>query len=183
MLTRASAIAEAGWVLSQPPIVTSPSNWYPTAHELDGVGDDLPADERGLHPLVAHRHRVVDGDRVELQGRPSGVPHAPLHLVRPAPSGCSCRAGPPPTCSRSRLSASQSPRPSGRWRAASPAAESSRCPRSVWLGVPSRLFARKSEVTRLRSFISVVIGKSIFARKERPRRADTSGKASPLHAF
>src|SRR5439155_27224787 len=35
-------------------------------HELDRVGDDLTADERGLHPLASHRDAVGDGDRVEL---------------------------------------------------------------------------------------------------------------------
>ena len=33
--------------------------------ELDRVGDDFAADERGLHPLMPHRDTVGDGDRVE----------------------------------------------------------------------------------------------------------------------
>ena len=49
--------------------------------ELDRVGDDLAADERGLHALRAHRHAVADRDRVELHGRPAGGPDAGLdHL-------------------------------------------------------------------------------------------------------
>ena len=35
-------------------------------HQLDRVGDHLAADQRGLHPLSAHRHPVGDGDGVEL---------------------------------------------------------------------------------------------------------------------
>ena len=45
-------------------------------HGFDGVGDDLPADERRMHPLVAHCYAVGDGDRDELEGEPAGQ-HAP----------------------------------------------------------------------------------------------------------
>ena len=41
-------------------------------HQLDRVGDHLAADQRGLHPLGAHRHPVGDGDRVELHRRAAG---------------------------------------------------------------------------------------------------------------
>ncbi len=33
--------------------------------ELDRIGDDLAADQRGFHPLMPHRDAVGDGDRVE----------------------------------------------------------------------------------------------------------------------
>ena len=46
--------------------------------ELDRVGDDLAADERGLHALGAHRHAVADGDGVELHRRAAGRPDALL---------------------------------------------------------------------------------------------------------
>ena len=45
-------------------------------HRLDRVGDDLPAHQRGAHPLCAHRNPVGHGDRDELDGVPTGVPHA-----------------------------------------------------------------------------------------------------------
>ena len=41
-------------------------------HQLDRVGDHLAADQRGLHPLGAHRHPVGDGDGVELHRRAAG---------------------------------------------------------------------------------------------------------------
>jgi hypothetical protein len=37
-------------------------------HQLDGVGDHLPGDQRRLHTLVAHRDAVGDRDRRELEG-------------------------------------------------------------------------------------------------------------------
>ena len=40
-------------------------------HQLDRVGDHLAADQRGLHPLGAHRDAVGDGDGVELHRRPA----------------------------------------------------------------------------------------------------------------
>ena len=54
------------------------------AHQLDGVGDDLPADERPFHALGAHHHAVADGDGVELHGRRAGRPDALLHPLRQA---------------------------------------------------------------------------------------------------
>src|SRR5438552_1336512 len=35
-------------------------------HQLDGIGDPVAADQRGLHALGAHRNAVGDRDRVEL---------------------------------------------------------------------------------------------------------------------
>ena len=40
-------------------------------HGLDRVGDDLAADERRPHPLVAHRDSVGHGDRAELERYPT----------------------------------------------------------------------------------------------------------------
>ena len=45
---------------------------------LDRVGDDLAADERGAHALVAHADAVADGDRAEL--------HAGTHRQRRTPA-------------------------------------------------------------------------------------------------
>ena len=53
--------------------------------ELDRVGDDLAADERGLHAFGAHRHAVADRDRVELHRRAAGRADARLdELGQPA---------------------------------------------------------------------------------------------------
>ena len=46
--------------------------------QLDGVGDDLAADQRGLHALGAHGDAVGDGDGVELHRRAAGFAHALL---------------------------------------------------------------------------------------------------------
>src|SRR2546430_17283826 len=35
-------------------------------HQLDGIGDPVAANQRGLHALGAHRNAVGDRDRVEL---------------------------------------------------------------------------------------------------------------------
>ena len=53
-------------------------------HELDRVGHDLAADERGLHALGAHGHAVRDGDGVELHGRAAGLADARLDELRQA---------------------------------------------------------------------------------------------------
>ncbi len=50
--------------------------------ELDRVGDDLAADQRGLHALGAHRHAVADRHGVELHGRPAGRTDAVLDVFR-----------------------------------------------------------------------------------------------------
>ncbi len=52
------------------------------ADQLDGVGDHLAADQRGLHPLGAHGDAVADGDGVELHRRAARGPDALLHLFR-----------------------------------------------------------------------------------------------------
>ena len=44
--------------------------------ELDGVGDDLAGDQRGLHAFGAHGDAVGDGDGVELHGRAAGLANA-----------------------------------------------------------------------------------------------------------
>ena len=43
------------------------------AHELDGVGDDLTAHERGPHAGRAHRDPIRDRDRIEFERRPAGL--------------------------------------------------------------------------------------------------------------
>ncbi len=48
--------------------------------EFNRVGDDFAADERGLHPLRAHRDPVRNGDRVELQGRAARGADAVFHF-------------------------------------------------------------------------------------------------------
>ena len=50
-------------------------------HELDGVGDDLPGDERGPHALRPHRDAVGDGDGRELERVAAGLPHPRLRPV------------------------------------------------------------------------------------------------------
>ena len=50
-------------------------------HQLDRVGDHLATDQRGLHPLGAHRHPVGDGHGVELHRRAAGRPHALLDVL------------------------------------------------------------------------------------------------------
>ncbi len=47
--------------------------------ELHRVGDDLAADQRGLHAFGAHGDAVGDGDGVELHRRAAGFAHALLH--------------------------------------------------------------------------------------------------------
>ncbi len=44
--------------------------------ELDGVGDDFAADQRGLHALRSHGDAVGDGDGVELHRRAAGCANA-----------------------------------------------------------------------------------------------------------
>ena len=50
--------------------------------EFDGIGDDLPAHQRGLHAVVTHRDAVGDGDRRELARRAAGVRDAALGRLR-----------------------------------------------------------------------------------------------------
>ena len=47
-------------------------------HDLDRVGDHLAADQRVVHPLVAHRDAVGHRDRAELQGIPARLAYARL---------------------------------------------------------------------------------------------------------
>ena len=47
-------------------------------HRLHRVGDDLAADQRGPHALVAHGDAVGDGDGHELEREPAGVADALL---------------------------------------------------------------------------------------------------------
>ena len=48
-------------------------------HGLDRVSDDLAADEREVHALVAHRDAVGDRDGAELEGEATARVHAVLH--------------------------------------------------------------------------------------------------------
>ena len=68
----ASAITVAGIVLSQPLSAITASNMCAWDDELDRVGDHLAADQRGPHPLGAHRDPVGDRDRVQLHRRAAG---------------------------------------------------------------------------------------------------------------
>ena len=53
-------------------------------NQLDRVGDDLAADQRGAHALGAHRDPVRHGHGVELHRRAAGGPHALLDPLRQA---------------------------------------------------------------------------------------------------
>ena len=48
---------------------------------LDRVGDDLAADQRGAHALVAHADAVADGDGAELHREAAGGAHAVLGVL------------------------------------------------------------------------------------------------------
>ena len=80
MSRRASAITAAGIVLSQPTSTTSAVEQVAAGDQLDRVGDDLAADQRGLHALAAHRDAVGDRDGVELERRAAGLADAVLHV-------------------------------------------------------------------------------------------------------
>ena len=54
----------------------------PPRHELDGIGDHLAADERGLHAFRSHRDSIRDRDRVELHRVCPGRPDAGLQWRR-----------------------------------------------------------------------------------------------------
>ena len=49
--------------------------------ELDGVGNQIAADERRLHPLAAHRDAVGDRHGVELHRRAAGLANAFLDVL------------------------------------------------------------------------------------------------------
>ena len=85
MSSRPTAIAAPGLVLSQPTRHDEPVEEVAAGDELDRIGHDLPAHERGLHALGAHRDAVRDRDRVELHRRPARGPDALLHERREAP--------------------------------------------------------------------------------------------------
>ncbi len=81
--------------------------------QLDGIGDDLAADQRGLHALVAHGDAVGDGDGAELARRAVGGRDALLHRPAPGASARCCRARPRSSRSRRRRRAGGSPRGTG----------------------------------------------------------------------
>ena len=58
----------AGHVLVAPGDGDQAVHPLPEGDQLDGVGDDLAADQRGLHALGAHGDAVADGDGAELEG-------------------------------------------------------------------------------------------------------------------
>ena len=72
-------------VLSQPTRQMTASKEVTAAHELDGVGDQLAADQRRLHALGAHGNPVADGDGIELHRRRACGPDALLHRPRESP--------------------------------------------------------------------------------------------------
>src|SRR5262249_4526943 len=55
-----------------------------TTDELDGIRDDLAADQRGAHALGAHGLAVGDGDGIELHGSAARGANALFHLSREA---------------------------------------------------------------------------------------------------
>ena len=57
----------------------------PARDQFDRVGDDFAADQRGLHPLRAHRDPVGDSDRVVLDGGPPSGPDARFDLLGQPP--------------------------------------------------------------------------------------------------
>ena len=82
MFSRASAITVPGIVLSQPhEHRPRASSWWPSADQLDRVGDDLAADERGAHALGAHGDAVGHRDGVELHRRAAGRADAILDVL------------------------------------------------------------------------------------------------------
>ncbi len=50
------------------------------SHELDGIGNYLAADQRGLHPFRAHGDAVSHRDRVEFYGCAARCPDALFYL-------------------------------------------------------------------------------------------------------
>src|SRR6266545_2639274 len=102
MFSRPSTITMPGMVLSQPEIVTRPSNMWLRA--TNSIGHHLAADQRALHPLGTHRDAVGDGDCVHLDGRAAGRPDPLHHLLgqlamvpvarhRPDPGVCDADLG------------------------------------------------------------------------------------------
>ena len=53
-----------------------------TTDQFDGVGNDLPTDEGGLHALCAHGDGIADRHRVELHRCATGGANALLDLLR-----------------------------------------------------------------------------------------------------
>ena len=49
--------------------------------QFDRIGDHLAADQRGLHPLMAHGDTVGDGDGVEPTRHATAADHAPLRGI------------------------------------------------------------------------------------------------------
>jgi hypothetical protein len=49
--------------------------------QFDRIGDHLAADERGLHPLGAHRDAVADRDGVEFERRAARRANAGAHVI------------------------------------------------------------------------------------------------------
>ena len=50
-------------------------------NQLDGIGDDLAADQRGFHPLGAHGNAVADRNGAELKGHAVGGADALLDAL------------------------------------------------------------------------------------------------------
>ena len=53
-----------------------------TRDQLDRIGDDFAAHQRGAHPLRAHGDAVRDGDGVELHRRAARLTDAVFHVHR-----------------------------------------------------------------------------------------------------
>ena len=68
-LSRTIAIIRPGSDLSQPARPDQRVIAMAAHRQLDGIGDDLAADQRGFHPGMAHRDAVGDGDGGEFARR------------------------------------------------------------------------------------------------------------------
>ncbi len=53
-----------------------------TTDQFNGIGDDLTAHQRGLHPFGAHRYAVTDSYGIELHWRTTGRAYALFHFDR-----------------------------------------------------------------------------------------------------
>ena len=89
-------------------------------HRLHRVGDDLAADQRGPHALVAHGDAVGDGDGHELEGEPAGLPDPVLGPLGQPVERAGCTASPRSTTRPRRSGACPSRRRSSRRPAAWP---------------------------------------------------------------
>src|SRR2546426_288664 len=66
--------------IGEMPSISKAVKQMSASHELDGIGNYLAADQRGLHPFRAHGDAVSHRDRVEFYGRAARCPDALFYL-------------------------------------------------------------------------------------------------------